>query len=92
MRSEKLPQSNANAMVGVVEEITLFVDGGEESREAEALLQNRGLRYKRIDVSSNGLRGWLLFEYGTARVPLLVTGGTVLIGIEEIKKFCSAQH
>ncbi|MEM1641499.1 MAG: glutathione S-transferase N-terminal domain-containing protein, partial [Thermofilaceae archaeon] len=82
------PHATSNPGIGV-EEVTLFVDGGEESREAEELLQRKGLKYRKIDVSSNGLRGWLLFEYGTAKVPLLVMGGTVLVGLEEIKNFCS---
>lgn len=88
---ELSPRVSSSSGVGV-DEITLFVDGGEESREAEGILQRMGLKYKRIDVSSNGLRGWLLFEYGTAKVPLLVAGGTVLVGLEEIKKFYLKQR
>ena len=68
-------------------ELTLFVDGGEESELAEKLLKEKGFKYKRVDVSVNGLKGWLLFEYGTSAVPLLVAGGAVFVGLEEIKKF-----
>lgn len=75
-----------------MDDVTLFVDQSEESRRAEELLREKGVKYRRIDVSVNGLRGWLLFEYGTAKVPLLVTGGTILVGLEEIEKFCSALH
>lgn len=92
MRSGELSPRAPNSVGIRVEEITLFVDGGEESKVAENLLQRRGLRYRRIDVSSNGLRGWLLFEYGTAKVPLLVVGGTVLVGLEEIRKFYSPER
>ncbi len=69
----------------------LFADEGEESRMAEELLKQQGLKYKRIDVSGSGLLGWLLFEYGTARVPLLVIGATVLVGLEEIRRFLAGR-
>ncbi|MCX8180456.1 MAG: hypothetical protein N3E41_03630 [Thermofilaceae archaeon] len=69
-----------------MEEATLFVDDGEESKAAEAELAKRGIRYRRVDISVNGLRGWLLFEYGTAKAPILVDGNSVFIGLEEIKK------
>jgi len=71
---------------GVMEEAVLFVDESEESKAAEAELEKRGLKFKRVDVSRNGLRGWLLFEYGTVKVPVLVMGGLVLVGLEEIRK------
>ena len=74
-----------------MEEIVLFVDGGEESKAAEAELEMRGLRFKRVDVSGNGLRGWLLFEYGTSKVPLLVVGGAVFVGLDEIKRGLAAR-
>lgn len=69
-----------------MEEALLFVDGSEESRAAEEELRKLGLRFRRVDVSKNGLRGWLLFEYGTAKVPLLVVGNKVLVGLEEIRE------
>lgn len=72
-----------------LEDPILFVDEGEESREAEEVLKRRGLEYRRIDVRGNGLRGWLLFEYGTSRVPMLVLGSRILVGIEEIRKALS---
>jgi len=74
-----------------VEVAMLFADEGEESRMAEELLKQQGLKYKRIDVSGSGLLGWLLFEYGTARVPLLVIGATVLVGLEEIRRFLAGR-
>ena len=74
-----------------MEEVVLFVDGSEESKAAEAELEKRGLRFKRVDVSGNGLRGWLLFEYGTSKVPLLVMGGAVLVGLDEIRRGLAAR-
>ncbi|RLF02110.1 MAG: hypothetical protein DRK00_10485 [Thermoprotei archaeon] len=72
-----------------LEDPILFVDGGEESREAEEMLKQRGLKYRRIDVRDNGLRGWLLFEYGTSKVPMLVLNNKVLVGLEEIRRALS---
>lgn len=66
-------------------EALLFVDEEDDSRKAEEFLSKLGIRYRRIDVR-NGLRGWLLFDYGTVEVPLLVVGERVLVGFEEIKK------
>jgi len=87
VRSGELAPRHLTEAGGGVEEVLLFVDGGEESRAAEELLRERGVRYKRIDVSANGLRGWLLFEYGTAKVPLMVAGGSIFVGLEEIRRF-----
>ena len=72
-----------------MEDPILFVDGGEESRKAEEVLKQHGLRYRKIDVRSNGLRGWLLFEYGTSKVPMLVLNNRVLVGLEEIRRALS---
>jgi len=74
-----------------VEEVVLFVDGSEESKAAEAELEKRGLKFRKVDVSGNGLRGWLLFEYGTSKVPLLVIGGSVLVGLNEIRRGLAAR-
>ena len=74
-----------------MEEVVLFVDGSEESKAAEAELEKRGLKFRKVDVSGNGLRGWLLFEYGTSKVPLLVIGGSVLVGLNEIRRGLAAR-
>ena len=64
----------------------LFVDDEEEeSRKAEEELKRLGVKYRKIDVR-NGLRGWLLFEYGTVKVPILVLEGAVLVGLDEIRR------
>lgn len=67
-------------------EAVLFVDEGDESRQAEQALKKAGIDFKVVNVSRNGLKGWLLFEYGTSKVPLLVCDGKVLVGLEEILK------
>lgn len=75
------------SMRGVrLKEAILFVDGSEESKMAVEELRRKGVKFREIDVRDNGLRGWLLFEYGTTRVPLLVSGSRVLVGLEEIVK------
>ena len=63
----------------------LFVDDGEESREAIKLLDEKKLRYKKIDVRKNGIRGWLRFEFGTSKVPILAIKRRIAVGYENIK-------
>jgi len=85
MRFEKL-SGDGCLNGGRVMEAILFVDKGEESQRAQEALANAGIKLRIIDVSKNGLRGWLLFEYGTSKVPLLVYDGKILAGLEEILK------
>ncbi len=82
----ELRLEEASKRWGSLGEALLFVDGDRDSEEAEELLNKLGVKYRKIDVR-NGLRGWLLFDYGTAEVPLLVVGEKVLVGLEEIKKY-----
>lgn len=68
-------------------EAVLFIDRSEESlRLLEHLKGNGALqRIKVIEV--NGLRGWLILEYGTPRVPLLVTENRIVAGAQEILSY-----
>lgn len=65
----------------------LFVDESEESRLLLSKLGDVSKKLQVIDVSKNGLRGWLLMEYGTTEVPLLVTENSILSGIKSIEAF-----
>ncbi|WP_191118556.1 hypothetical protein [Infirmifilum uzonense] len=65
----------------------LFVDGGEESRTLLSRLGDISGKIRIVDVSKNGLRGWLLMEYGTTEVPLLVTENSILSGVKNIMEF-----
>ncbi|WP_460025892.1 glutathione S-transferase N-terminal domain-containing protein [Infirmifilum sp. SLHALR2] len=73
-----------NGNIGV-----LFVDGSEESKRLLAKLAENGLSglIEVVDVSKNSLRGWLLLEYGTSEVPLLVTEKGVLSGSKSIEEY-----
>ncbi len=68
-------------------DIYIFVDNSEESKKALEELSRSNIRVKVVDVSKNGLRGWLLFEFGTTETPLLATNNTVIVGYNNIKKF-----
>lgn len=65
----------------------LFVDNGEESKRLLERLGELKEKIQVIDVSKNGVRGWLLLEYGTMEVPLLVTEHAVLTDAESILDF-----
>ncbi|QOJ78225.1 hypothetical protein IG193_05475 [Infirmifilum lucidum] len=73
-----------NGAVGI-----LFVDGGEESKRLLTKFSVSKLleKLKVVDVSKNGLRGWLLLEYGTTEVPLLVTEDAVLSDPKSIEEY-----
>ena len=64
----------------------LFVGGGEEDAEAVRLVE-RALRgdVLVIDIRGSGLRGWMLWEYGTDRTPLLATPHGVYYGLRAIR-------
>ncbi len=64
----------------------LFVKGGKEDEEALKLLKEvLGDELVVIDVRKNGVRGWMLWEYGSDETPLLATPTGVYYGVEAIK-------
>ena len=66
----------------------LFVGGGEEDETALRMLRERlGDELMVIDVRRNGVRGWMLWEYGTDRTPLLASPSGVYYGLKAIKSF-----
>jgi len=74
-------------MVESLVKVYLFADNGRESLEAEKLLRSMGVEFKKIDVSRNGLRGWLLVEFGTMDTPIMTTPDAVVIGLENIQRY-----
>ncbi len=61
-------------------EIILYVDESEESKEILKRLKSGAnlSKIQVVDVGKNGLRGWLLLEYGTMKTPLMVTDRSVI--------------
>ncbi|RLF07611.1 MAG: hypothetical protein DRJ64_02640 [Thermoprotei archaeon] len=69
------------------EDIYLFVDESPDSKKAINILKTKGIPFKEINVSKNGMRGWMLFEFGTMKTPVLAFDNNVLIGYDKIKEF-----
>ena len=67
--------------------IYLFTDNNEECIKAEKLLHKTGIPYKKIDVTRNGIRGWMLVEFGTMQTPMITTPDAVIVGIKNIEKY-----
>lgn len=64
----------------------LFVGGSKEDAEAVRLVGGAlGSDVLVIDVRGSGLRGWMLWEYGTDRTPLLATPHGVYYGLRAIR-------
>ncbi len=68
-------------------EIYLFVDEKEESEKVIYLLKSKGISFRKIIVTQNGMRGWMLFEFGTSKTPVLAFKNNIVIGYENIKDF-----
>jgi len=69
-------------------EIILYVDDSEPSKRLvkEIASKGDGRNIKVIDVDEKRLRGWILLEYGTLKVPLMVTSSKIVEGYEKIKR------
>jgi len=74
-------------MVKSLVKVYLFTDNNKDSLEAEKILRNTGIEFKKIDVSKNGLKGWLLVEFGTMNTPIMTTPNAVVVGLENIQKY-----
>lgn len=68
-------------------DVYLFVDDGEESKMAAELLKSKGVKFKVIDVKKDGIRGWMLFEFGTTKTPILASASIIVIGLSDIREF-----
>ncbi len=69
-------------------EIILYVDDSEPSKRLvkEIASKGDGRNIKVIDVDEKRLRGWILLEYGTLKVPLMVTSSKIVEGYEKIRR------
>ncbi|MCD6368405.1 MAG: hypothetical protein J7L38_01245 [Thermoproteales archaeon] len=69
-------------------EVYLFVEkNNNECLKAEELLRSLNIPFILIDVDKNGVRGWMLKDFGTMEVPLLATQNAVVIGLKNIENF-----
>lgn len=68
-------------------EAVLFIDKSEECLRLLEHLRGNGILQKIKVVEVDGIRGWLALEYGTPRVPLLVTESRVVAGAKEILSY-----
>lgn len=60
--------------------------GGEEDAEAARLVEKAlGGKVLVVDVGRSGVRGWLLWEYGTDSTPLLVAADGAYYGLDAIR-------
>jgi len=72
----------------ILRKIYLFVErGNRECDEVEELLSSLNVPYEKIYVDENHVKGLMLKEYGTAKVPMIATSSEVVIGTENIKDF-----
>ncbi len=68
--------------------VYLFVEkNNTECEKVEELLVKYKIPYEKIDVDDNGVRGYMIKDFGTMKVPLLVTPDAIIIGFEPIKKY-----
>ena len=70
------------------EKVYLFVEkNNSECEKATALLESLRVPFVKIDIDENGVRGWMLLEFGTNKTPVLATKDAILVGLEEIEKY-----
>ena len=68
--------------------VCLFVEkNNDECKKIEEILVEMGIPYEKIDIDDNGIRGYMMKDFGTTKVPLLVTPNAIVIGLEAIKKY-----
>ncbi len=66
----------------------LFVGGGKDDDEAVRIVKKAlGSELVVIDVRKDGVRGWMLWEYGTDETPLLTSPYGVFYGLKAIRSF-----
>jgi len=69
-------------------EVYLFVEkNNSECEKAVALLESLREPFVKIDIDENGVRGWMLLEFGTSKTPVLATKDAILVGLEEIERY-----
>ena len=70
------------------EKVYLFVEkNNSECEKATALLESLRVPFVKIDIDENGVRGWMILEFGTSKTPLLAIEEAVLVGLKEIEGY-----
>jgi len=73
--------------------VYLFVEkNSSECEKAIALLESLGIPFIKVDVDENGVRGWMILEFGSNKTPLLATKETILVGLKEIEEYFKAKN
>mgnify|MGYP000035216009 CR=1 FL=1 len=67
--------------------VLFVIRGNEECNRVEELLNSLRVKYEKVYVDNR--LGLMMLEYGTVKVPLLVTENLVLVGYEAIKNIVS---
>ena len=69
-------------------EVYLFVEEGcNKCAKARELLAEEGIPFKVVDVSKNGVKGWMLVEFGSMETPMLAGPDAIVVGLENIRKY-----
>ncbi len=68
-----------------------YLSGSRHSYEAEKLLQNNKLPYRKIDVVKMNIVGSVNSELGIQKLPTVLDNGSQYQGIAEIKSFVENQ-
>lgn len=68
-----------------------YLSGSRHSYEAERLLQNNKLPYKKIDVVEMNIVANVNRELGIKKLPAILDNGSQYEGIAEIKSFVEHQ-
>lgn len=72
----------------MLRKIYLFVEkNNRECNEVEELLLSLNVPYEKIYVDENHVKGLMLREYGTTKVPMIATLSEVVIGAKNVKEF-----
>jgi len=69
-------------------EVYLFVEEGcDKCAKARELLAEEGIPFKVVDVSKDGVKGWMLVEFGSMETPLLAGPDAIVVGLENIREY-----
>jgi len=73
--------------------VYLFVEKeNKECDEVEKLLISLEIPYEKIYVDENHIKGYMLKEFGTMKVPLIATPNAIIVGLNDIKKYLLQNH
>jgi len=73
--------------------VYLFVEkNNSECEKAVALLESLGIPFVKVDVDENGVRGWMILEFGSNKTPLVATEEAILVGLKQIEEYFKAKN